>query len=90
MKTWKNPDEYLQRQSDEWINWVRKAKVLYKDLDMALELKEDYIPHRITFIVGLGLLAIVVLTAAWLIEGGDPGYVTTVMSFVLAFVAGKS
>jgi hypothetical protein len=90
MKIWKSPDEYLGLQSNEWINWVRKAKALREGFDMALELKEDYIPHRITLIVGLGLLAILVLTATWLIRGGDPGNVSTVMSFVLAFVAGKS
>jgi len=90
MKTWNSPDEYLERQSDRWINWVRNAKDLHLDLDMALELKEDYIPHRIAFVVGLGLLAIAALSAAWLIRGGDPGYVSTVMSFVLSFVAGKS
>jgi hypothetical protein len=90
MRIWKSPDEHLDQQSDEWVKWIRGAKGLRIDLDMALELTEDYIPHRITFFVGLGLLAIAVLSAAWLVKGGDPGYVATVMSFVLVFLAGKS
>lgn len=56
---------------------------------MAIELIEDYARERIAFFVGLGLVGIAALTSAWLIKGGDPGNVTTVMSFVLGFIAGE-
>ena len=89
MKFWWNPDELLLKDSVDWIEWIREAKNLHREFDMAIELIEDYIPERIVFFIGLGLIAIVALTAAWLIKGGDPGNVSTVMSFVLTFVAGK-
>lgn len=57
---------------------------------MAVELIEDYMPNRIVFFAGMWLIGIAGLTAAWLIEGGEPGLVSTVMSFVLTFIAGES
>lgn len=89
MKVWRNPNEQLPRHSDEWVQWILGAKRLYEDFDSAIELVEDYVPERIVLFVGFGLLGIVALTAAWLVKGGDPTNVSTVMSFVLGFVAGE-
>lgn len=89
MKIWKNPNEQLGKHSVEWLSWVLEAKELHPEFDMAIELIEDYIPERIVLFAGLGLLGIVALTSAWLVKGGNPGNVATVMSFVLGFVAGE-
>jgi hypothetical protein len=89
MKIWRNPNEQLSKHSIEWIIWIQGAKALHPEFDMAIELIEDYIPERIVLFVGFGLIGIVALTSAWLVKGGDPGNVSTVMSFVLGFVAGK-
>lgn len=55
-----------------------------QNLMLAIELQEVYDPLRITIAVGVLLSVIVGLSVAWLIEGGDPGNVSTVMSYVLA------
>jgi hypothetical protein len=54
MKYWRNPDELLDEGSVKWIEWIKGAKKLHDEFDMAIELIEDYIPERIVFFVGLG------------------------------------
>lgn len=87
MKIWWNPNKMLNKNSIKWIRWIEGEKNQHGDFDMAIELIEDYIPERIVLFIGIGLLSIVGITSAWLIKGGDPGYVSTVMSFVLTFIA---
>jgi hypothetical protein len=89
MKIWWKPHDTLSKNSVKWINWIRREKTQHGNFDMAIELIEDYIPERIVLFIGFGLLGIVGLTSAWLIKGGDPSYIATVMSFVLTFIAGK-
>lgn len=73
MKYWRDPDELLDEGSVKWIEWIKGAKKLHDEFDMAIELIEDYIPERIVFFVGLGLIGILALTSAWLIKGGRSG-----------------
>jgi hypothetical protein len=91
MRIWRNPEEELDGAMDgyEWNRWLLRQKNLEYEFDMAIELIEDYVPERIVFFVGIWLIGIAGLTAAWLIGGGDPGNVSTVMSFVLTFIAGE-
>ncbi|CAL3972858.1 unnamed protein product [Diplocarpon coronariae] len=89
MRIWHNPKEELDGAMDryEWNRWLLQQKALADELDMAVELIEDYVPDRIVLFLGMWLIVIAVLTAAWLIEGGEPGLVSTVMGFVLTFIA---
>lgn len=91
MRIWRNPEEELDGAMDwyEWNRWLLRQKNLEHEFDMAIELIEDYVPERIVFFVGIWLIGIAGLTAAWLIVGGDPGSVSTVMSFVLTFIVGE-
>ena len=91
MRIWRNPEEELDGAMDryEWNRWLLRQKNLEYEFDMAIELIEDYVPERIVFFVGIWLIGIAGLAAAWLIVGGDPGNVSTVMSFVLTFIAGE-
>ncbi|KAJ5047481.1 uncharacterized protein L3040_003305 [Drepanopeziza brunnea f. sp. 'multigermtubi'] len=89
MRIWQNPREELDGAIDiyEWNRWLLRQKALAEGLDMAIELIEDYVPDRIVLFAGMWLIGIAGLTAGWLIKGGDPGLVATVMSFVLTFIA---
>jgi hypothetical protein len=91
MRIWRDPEEQLDGALDryEWNRWLLQQKYLEIEFDMAIELIEDYVPDRIVFFVGIWLIGIAGLTAAWLIRGGEPGNVSTVMSFVLTFIAGE-
>lgn len=65
------------------------AKVAKHNRNLAIELIEEYDPIRVMGVVGLMLLMILLLTAVWLIEGGDASYVSGVMSYVLTFIGGR-
>jgi hypothetical protein len=86
MKIWGNPGDHLPSQSIEWVDWLHQEKKREPKFDLVIEIVENYVPERIVLFVGFGLLGIVVLAAAWLVEGGNPGNVTTVMGFVLGVV----
>lgn len=92
MRIWRNPRDELDGAMDryEWNRWLLEQKELVDELDMAVELIEDYVPERIVLFAGIWLFGIAGLTAAWLVKGGEPGLVATVMSFVLTFIAGES
>lgn len=79
----------MEEESTRWIDWIKGEKRQHRDFDLAIELIEDYIPERIVFFVGVGLIGVIGFTSAWLIVGGDPSYVSTVMSFALTFIAGQ-
>lgn len=91
MRIWRNPEEELDGAMDlyEWNRWLLRQKNLKYEFDMAIELIEDYVPERIVFFVGILLIVIAGFTAGWLIVGGDAGNVSTVMSYVLTFIAGE-
>lgn len=91
MRIWHNPKEELDGAMDryEWNRWLLQQKALSPDLDMAIELVEDYVPDRIVLFASIWLIGIAGLTAAWLIKGGEAGLVATVMSFVLNFTVGE-
>ena len=77
---------------DSWTSWFwrkRRAFVLDKKVDLAIELVEAYDPNRVLGGIALALTIYLTLTITWLSLGGDPGYVAGVMSFVLSILAGK-
>ena len=86
MKIWRNPGEHLPPHSIEWVGWLQQEKKREPKFDLVIEIVENYVPERIVLFVGFGLLGIVVLAAACLVVGGNPGNVTTVMGFVLGVV----
>jgi len=92
MKALKDPDMYCDRGSRDWIDWIDKAKrnQRLRGLDIAIELKENYDAERLVLAAGFALSIILVLTAVWLVKGGDASYVSGVMSYVLTFVGGRS
>lgn len=77
---------------DSWVSWFwrkRRAFVLDKKVDLAIELVEAYDPNRVLGGIAIALTIYFALTITWLALGGDPGYVAGVMSFVLSILAGK-
>lgn len=90
MAAFQKPDRYLKPHSAKWVIWLTNQKVKEEWLDLAIELKEDYDVTRIMAVAGFVLMSILLLSAIWLIKGGDAAYVSTVMSFVLTFVVGRS
>lgn len=90
MRVFSDPDLYLETGIQNWMMWFQDENKRRKGAKMtlALEMQEGYDPIRITIMVGLVLVLVLALTATWLIEGGDAGYVSGVMSYVLSFVAG--
>jgi ABC-type enterochelin transport system permease subunit len=92
MRVLKNPDMYCDRGSTAWVDWIGMVKdnPRFRCLDVAIELKEDYDANRVVLAAGFALLIILILTAVWLVKGGDASYVSGVMSYVLTFVGGMS
>lgn len=90
MAAFKKPDRYLSPQNTKWVIWLTNQKFKEEWLDLAIELKKDYDMMRIMAMAGFILMSVLLLSAIWLIEGGDAAYVSTVMSFVLTFVVGGS
>ena len=77
---------------NSWVSWFwrkRRALVLEKKVDLAIELVEAYDPNRVLGGIAAALTVYFVLTITWLAMGGDPGYVAGVMSFVLSILAGE-
>lgn len=90
-----NPRDYPEDSElryDSWVSWFwrkRRAFVLKKKVDLAIELVEAYDPNRVLGGIAIALTIYFTLTITWLALGGDPGYVAGVMSFVLSILAGK-
>jgi hypothetical protein len=77
---------------NSWVGWFwlkRRAFVLDKQVDLAIELVEAYDPNRVLGGIAIALTIYFTLTITWLALGGDPSYVAGVMSFVLSILAGK-
>lgn len=77
---------------NSWVSWFwrkRRALVLEKKVDLAIELVEAYDPNRVLGGIAAVLTVYFALTITWLAMGGDPGYVAGVMSFVLSILAGE-
>jgi hypothetical protein len=90
-----NPRDYPEGSDltyNSWVSWFwrkRRAFVLEKSVDLAIELVEAYDPNRVLGGIAIALTIYFTLTITWLALGGDPGYVAGVMSFVLSILAGK-
>ncbi|KAI4764072.1 hypothetical protein E4T52_01076 [Aureobasidium sp. EXF-3400] len=88
-----NPRDYPEGSElkyDSWVSWFwrkRRAFVLEKSVDLAIELVEAYDPNRVLGGIAIALTIYFTLTITWLALGGDPGYVAGVMSFVLSILA---
>ncbi|KAI5273423.1 hypothetical protein E4T47_03316 [Aureobasidium subglaciale] len=73
-----------------WVKWLwerRDDAVRNKHLDLAIELIEAYDPARVMGGIAIALSIYFSLTITWLAKGGDPSYVSGVMSFVLSILA---
>ncbi|KAI5206151.1 hypothetical protein E4T39_02724 [Aureobasidium subglaciale] len=73
-----------------WVKWLWKLRanaVRKKHLDLAIELIEAYDPARVMGGIAIALSVYFTLTITWLAKGGDPSYVSGVMSFVLSILA---
>jgi hypothetical protein len=84
--------EDLELKFDSWVSWFwrkRRAFVLDKKVDLAIELVEAYDPNRVLGGIAIALTIYFALTITWLALGGDPSYVAGVMSFVLSILAGE-
>lgn len=103
MRAYNNPGQSLIDRRDNpddpnlafnsWVGWFwlkRRAFVLDKKVDLAIELVEAYDPDRVLGGIAAALTIYFALTITWLALGGDPNYVAGVMSFVLSILAGKS
>jgi hypothetical protein len=87
-----DPKRHQGVTESDWVMWLwvmRYDFVRSKGVDLAIELIEDYDPNRVIGAIAVALGIFFALTIAWLIKGGDPGYVAGVMSFVLSILAGK-
>lgn len=102
MRAYNNPKQSLIDRKDNpddprlafnsWVGWFwlkRRAFVLDKKVDLAIELVEAYDPDRVLGGIAAALTIYFTLTITWLALGGDPSYVAGVMSFVLSILAGK-
>jgi hypothetical protein len=88
----KDHPEDSELKFDSWVSWFwrkRRAFVLDKKVDLAIELVEAYDPNRVLGGIAIALTIYFALTITWLALGGDPGYVAGVMSFVLSILAGE-
>ncbi|KAH0257408.1 hypothetical protein KCU91_g16386, partial [Aureobasidium melanogenum] len=85
-----NPDD-PKLAFNRWVEWFwlkRRAFVVNKKVDLAIELVEAYDPDRVLGGIAIALTIYFTLTITWLALGGDPNYVAGVMSFVLSILAG--
>lgn len=102
MRAYNNPGQSLIDRRDNpddpnlafnsWVGWFwlkRRAFVLDKKVDLAIELVEAYDPDRVLGGIAAALTIYFTLTITWLALGGDPNYVSGVMSFVLSILAGR-
>ncbi|KAI4721775.1 hypothetical protein E4T48_02065 [Aureobasidium sp. EXF-10727] len=100
MRAYNNPRQSLIDRRDNprdprlefntWVGWFwlkRRAFVLDKKVDLAIELVEAYDPNRVLGGIAIALAIYFALTITWLALGGDPSYVAGVMSFVLSILA---
>ncbi|KAG9821751.1 hypothetical protein KCU98_g16970, partial [Aureobasidium melanogenum] len=100
MRAYNNPGQSLIDRRDNphdpklafnsWVGWFwlkRRAFVLNKKVDLAIELVEAYDPDRVLGGIAIALTIYFALTITWLALGGDPNYVAGVMSFVLSILA---
>ncbi|KAH0370792.1 hypothetical protein KCU65_g2393, partial [Aureobasidium melanogenum] len=100
MRAYNNPGQSLIDHNDNpkdpklafnsWVGWFwlkRRAFVLNKKVDLAIELVEAYDPDRVLGGIAIALFIYFALTITWLALGGDPNYVSGVMSFVLSILA---
>ncbi|KAH0419187.1 hypothetical protein KCU90_g10817, partial [Aureobasidium melanogenum] len=84
-----NPDD-PKLAFNRWVEWFwlkRRAFVVNKKVDLAIELVEAYDPDRVLGGIAIALTIYFTLTITWLALGGDPNYVAGVMSFVLSILA---
>lgn len=91
MRVFLEPDEDLESDSVKWTTWFYMSKLhASRDgKDLALELIEDYDGRRVFGMAVVVLMTLLLLSVIWIVEGGDASYVSTVMSYVLTFLAGK-
>ncbi|KAH0349374.1 hypothetical protein KCU81_g3008, partial [Aureobasidium melanogenum] len=95
MRAYNNPNHSLipddpKFEFNSWVGWFwlkRRAFVLNKKVDLAIELVEAYDPDRVLGGIAIALFVYFTLTITWLALGGDPNYVSGVMSFVLSILA---
>ncbi|KAG9754376.1 hypothetical protein KCU73_g5678, partial [Aureobasidium melanogenum] len=100
MRAYNNPGQSLIDRRDNpddpklafnsWVGWFwlkRRAFVLNKKVDLAIELVEAYDPDRVLGGIAIASTTYFALTITWLALGGDPNYVAGVMSFVLSILA---
>ncbi|KAI4725938.1 hypothetical protein E4T49_06295 [Aureobasidium sp. EXF-10728] len=100
MRAYNNPRQSLIDRRDNprdprlefntWVGWFwlkRRAFVLDKKVDLAIELVEAYDPNCVLGGIAIALAIYFALTITWLALGGDPSYVAGVMSFVLSILA---
>ncbi|KAG9827862.1 hypothetical protein KCU98_g16899, partial [Aureobasidium melanogenum] len=100
MRAYNNPGQSLINRKDHpddpklafntWVGWFwlkRRAFVVNKKVDLAIELVEAYDPDRVLGGIAIALTIYFTLTITWLALGGDPNYVAGVMSFVLSILA---